>query len=180
MPGVGRLGLVERSAPANLAALGWDTDPYVELLWSLSRAPNADIALHAIVRLAEALGDDWQQLDAALLKDRALRGRLFAVLGSSLTFGDHLVANAQSWHLLEGVLTLPSPEQLRRLFSDRIAEHGSVPDVVMPKLRGLYRDQLLILAALDLAPTVENEPVLRFATIAVSYTHLTLPTILLV
>ena len=165
MPGVGRLGLVERSAPANLAALGWDTDPYVELLWSLSRAPNADIALHAIVRLAEALGDDWQQLDAALLKDRALRGRLFAVLGSSLTFGDHLVANPQSWHLLEGVLTLPSPEQLRRLFSDRIAEHGSVPDVVMPKLRGLYRDQLLILAALDLAPTVENEPVLRFATI---------------
>ena len=165
MPGVGRLGLVERSAPANLAALGWDTDPYVELLWSLSRAPNADIALHAIVRLAEALGADWQQLDAALLKDRALRGRLFAVLGSSLTFGDHLVANPQSWHLLEGVLTLPSPEQLRRLFSDRIAEHGSVPDVVMPKLRGLYRDQLLILAALDLAPTVENEPVLRFATI---------------
>ena len=165
MPGVGRLGLVERSAPANLAALGWDTDPYVELLWSLSRAPNADIALHAIVRLAEALGDDWQRLDAALLKDRALRGRLFAVLGSSLTFGDHLVANPQSWHLLEGVLTLPSPEQLRRLFSDRIAEHGSVPDVVMPKLRGLYRDQLLILAALDLAPTVENEPVLRFATI---------------
>ena len=165
MPGVGRLGLVERSAPANLAALGWDTDPYVELLWSLSRAPNADIALHAIVRLAEALGDDWQRLDAALLKDRALRGRLFAVLGSSLTFGDHLVANPQSWHLLEGVLALPSPEQLRRLFSDRIAEHGSVPDVVMPKLRGLYRDQLLILAALDLAPTVENEPVLRFATI---------------
>lgn len=165
MPGVGRLGLVERSAPANLAALGWDTDPYVELLWSLSRAPNADIALHAIVRLAEALGDDWQQLDAALLKDRALRGRLFAVLGSSLTFGDHLVANPQSWHLLEGVLALPSPEQLRSLFSDRIAEYGSVPDVVMPKLRGLYRDQLLILAALDLAPTVENEPVLRFATI---------------
>ena len=165
MPGVGRLGLVERSAPANLAALGWDTDPYVELLWSLSRAPNADIALHAIVRLAEALGDDWQQLDAALLKDRSLRGRLFAVLGSSLTFGDHLVANPQSWHLLEGALTLPSPEQLRRLFSDRIAEHGPVPDVVMPKLRGLYRDQLLILAALDLAPTVENEPVLRFATI---------------
>ena len=165
MPGVGRLGLVERSAPANLAALGWDTDPYVELLWSLSRAPNADIALHAIVRLAEALGDDWQQLDAALLKDRALRGRLFAVLGSSLTFGDHLAANPQSWHLLEGVLALPSPEQLRRSFSDRIAEYGSVPDVVMPKLRGLYRDQLLILAALDLAPTVENEPVLRFATI---------------
>ena len=29
----------------------------------------------------------------------------------------------------------------------------------------MYRDQLLVLAALDLAPTVENEPVLRFATV---------------
>ena len=70
LPGVGRLGLVEPSAPLNLVALGWDTDAHVELLWSLSRAPNADIALHALVRLAEALGDEWHRLDAALIKDR--------------------------------------------------------------------------------------------------------------
>ena len=165
MPGAGRLGLVEPSAPANLATLGWDTDAHVELLWSLSRAPNADIALHALIRLAEALGGEWHQLDAALREDKALRGRLFSVLGSSLTFGDHLVANPQSWHLLEGALALPDREELRGLFSERIAEFGSTPDVVMPKLRGLYRDQLLILAALDLASTVENEAVLRFATI---------------
>ena len=165
MPSVGRLGLVEQSAPANLATLGWDNDSHVELLWSLSRAPNADTALHALMRLAEALGDEWQELNAALLKDRSLRGRLFSVLGSSLALGDHLVANPQSWHLLEGALALPGPEQLRRIFSERILESGSTPEVVMPRLRGLYRDQLLILAALDLAPTVENEPVLRFATI---------------
>ena len=165
MPSVGRLGLVEQSAPANLATLGWDNDSHVELLWSLSRAPNADTALHALMRLAEALGDEWQELNAALLKDRSLRGRLFSVLGSSLALGDHLVANPQSWHLLEGALALPGPEQLRRIFSERILESGSAPEVVMPRLRGLYRDQLLILAALDLAPTVENEPVLRFATI---------------
>ena len=165
VPSVGRLGLVEASAPANLATLGWDTDAHVELLWSLSRAPNADTALHAMVRLSEALGTQWHQLDAALLTDRSLRGRLFSVLGSSLAFGDHLVAHPKSWHLLEGVLALPSPDQLRRMFSDRITEFGSAPDVVMPRLRAFYRDQLLILAALDLAPTVENEPVLRFATI---------------
>ena len=165
MPSVGRLGLVEQSAPANLATLGWDNDSHVELLWSLSRAPNADTALHALMRLAETLGDEWQELNAALLKDRSLRGRLFSVLGSSLALGDHLVANPQSWHLLEGALALPGPEQLRRIFSERILESGSAPEVVMPRLRGLYRDQLLILAALDLAPTVENEPVLRFATI---------------
>ena len=162
---MGRLGLVESSASANLAKLGWDTDAHVELLWSLSRTANADTALHAVVRLSEALGDEWHQLDAALLKDRALRGRLLSVLGSSLALGDHLVANPQGWHLLEGAVALPDIEQLRRMFSDWIIEFGSTPSVVMPKLRGMYRDQLLILAALDLAPTVENEPVLRFATV---------------
>ena len=165
LPSAGRLGLVESAASANLAALGWDTDAHVELLWSLSRAANADTALRAVVRLSEALGDEWHQLDAALLKDRALRGRLLSVLGSSLALGDHLVANPQGWHLLEGAVALPDIEQLRRMFSDWIIEFGSTPSVVMPKLRGMYRDQLLVLAALDLAPTVENEPVLRFATV---------------
>ncbi len=165
VPGVGRLGLVEPTAPADLATLGWDTDAHVELLWSLSRAPDADIALQTVVRLAEALGPDWQQLNGALLKDRGLRGRLFAVLGSSLALGDHLVANPRSWHLLEGAVTLPNPAQLRRSFDDAIAESGPLAAAIMPRLRALYRDQLLILAALDLAPTVENEPVLAFSTV---------------
>jgi glutamate-ammonia-ligase adenylyltransferase len=162
---VGRLGLVEPSAPADLARLGWDTDAHVELLWSLSRAPDADVALQTMVRLADALGPDWQQLHAALVKDRGLRGRLLAVIGSSLALGDHLVANPRSWHLLEGAVALPTAGQLRQLFSECIAEFGTAATTVMPKLRTLYRDQLLILAALDLAPTVENEPVLPFPTV---------------
>ncbi|MCI4675365.1 bifunctional [glutamine synthetase] adenylyltransferase/[glutamine synthetase]-adenylyl-L-tyrosine phosphorylase [Candidatus Mycolicibacterium alkanivorans] len=165
VPGVGRLGLLEPSANAHLATLGWDTDAHVELLWSLSRAPNADVALQTMVRLAEALGPDWQQLNTALLKDRGLRGRLFSVIGSSLALGDHLVANPRSWHLLEGAVTLPTAAQLRRAFDDCIAGFGTAASTVMPKLRTLYRDQLLILAALDLAPTVENELVLPFPTI---------------
>ena len=40
---------------ADLDRLGWNTDAHVELLWSLSRAPDADTALRAITRLAEAL-----------------------------------------------------------------------------------------------------------------------------
>ncbi|TGD90825.1 bifunctional [glutamine synthetase] adenylyltransferase/[glutamine synthetase]-adenylyl-L-tyrosine phosphorylase, partial [Mycolicibacterium sp. CH28] len=165
VPSVGRLGLVEPTAPADLARLGWDTDAHVELLWSLSRAPDADAALQTIVRLAEALDGDWHQLNTALLKDRGLRGRLFAVLGSSLALGDHLVANPRSWHLLEGAVTLPNPAQLRRLFDECVADSGPSAATVMPRLRTLYRDQLLILAALDVAPTVENEPVLAFSTI---------------
>ena len=165
VPSVGRLGLVEPSAPADLARLGWDTDAHVELMWSLSRAPNADVALQTMVRLADALGPDWQQLNTALVKDRGLRGRLLAVIGSSLALGDHLVANPRSWHLLEGAVALPTAEQLRRMFSECVAEFGTAATTVMPKLRTLYRDQLLILAALDLAPTVENEPVLPFPTV---------------
>jgi [glutamine synthetase] adenylyltransferase / [glutamine synthetase]-adenylyl-L-tyrosine phosphorylase len=165
VPSVGRLGLVEPSAPADLANLGWDTDAHVELLWSLSRAPNADVALQTMVRLADALGPDWHQLNAALVKDRGLRGRLLAVIGSSLALSDHLVANPRSWHLLEGAVALPTAAQLRRMFADCIAEFGTAAATVMPKLRTLYRDQLLILAALDLAPTVENEPVLPFPTV---------------
>ena len=56
---MGRLGLVEPSAAADLARLGWDTDAHVELLWSLSRAPDADVALQTMIRLADALGTGW-------------------------------------------------------------------------------------------------------------------------
>ena len=87
LPSVGRLGLVQPQAAADLDRLGWNTDEHVELLWSLSRAPDADIAVSAMVRLAEAPGADWDELNRALLTDRALRGRLFGVLGSSLALG---------------------------------------------------------------------------------------------
>ncbi|MCG5432667.1 bifunctional [Mycobacterium sp. MYCO198283] len=165
LPSVGRLGLVGGTARDDLDRLGWNTEAHVELLWSLSRAPDADAALLAMVRLAEALADDWDALNSRLVTDRSLRGRLFAVLGSSLALGDHLVANPQSWHLLAGDVSLPSADALRRLFDDRVAdaEHAGTP--VMADLRRLYRDRVLVLAALDVAPTVENEPVLPFATI---------------
>lgn len=164
LPGVGRLGLVEPLAREDLNRLGWNTDAHVELLWSLSRAPNADSALRAMVRIADALEDDWDQLNRALVTDRSLRGRLFAVVGSSLALGDHLFAHPKSWHLLAGNVTLPSAEQLRREFA-AVAESAADPRSIQSSLRILYRDRILVLAALDVAPTVENEPVLPFATV---------------
>ncbi|MDX1893308.1 bifunctional [glutamine synthetase] adenylyltransferase/[glutamine synthetase]-adenylyl-L-tyrosine phosphorylase [Mycolicibacterium sp. 050158] len=160
LPSVGRLGLVEPPARADLDRLGWNTDAHVELLWSLSRSPDADLALRAMVRLADALEDDWDELNHELVKDRGLRGRLFGVLGSSLALGDHLVAHPQSWHLLAGRVTLPAAAELHRMFAE-LAETSSDPAV----LRVLYRDRLLVLAGQDLAPTVENEPVLPFPTV---------------
>lgn len=163
---------MQRSAPAALRTLGWDTEDHVELLWSLSRAPDADAALHTMVRLSEALGEHWPQLSAALLKDRALRGRLFAVLGSSLALGDHLVANPSSWHLLEGDIGLPGLGAARAAFADCVAEKGPEASDLAARLRSCYRDQLLILAALDLAPTVENEPVLPFPAVGAQLSDL--------
>ena len=167
LPSVGRLGLVEPSAAADLDRLGWNTDAHVELLWSLSRAPDADEALRTIVRLADAVGRDWDELNQALVKDRGLRGRLFGVLGSSLALGDHLVAHPDSWHLLAGAVTLPSADELRAAFAEvaESVEIGRDTAAAVSPLRKLYRDRLLVLAALDLASTVENEPVLAFTTV---------------
>jgi [glutamine synthetase] adenylyltransferase / [glutamine synthetase]-adenylyl-L-tyrosine phosphorylase len=163
LPSVGRLGLVEPPARADLTRLGWATDAHLELLWSLSRAPDADAALRAMVRLADAAGADWDELNTAMMKDRSLRGRLFAVLGSSLALGDHLVAHPQSWHLLQGKLELPTARELTAMFTALVAETPRA--TVLAELRKLYRDRLLVLAALDVAPTVENEPVLPFETV---------------
>jgi glutamate-ammonia-ligase adenylyltransferase len=167
LPSVGRLGLVEPSAAADLDRLGWNTDAHVELLWSLSRAPDADNALRAMVRLADSAGRDWDELNAALVKDRGLRGRLFGVLGSSLALGDHLAAHPDSWHLLAGGVTLPAADELRAAFAATVDQAEITRDTtaLVGPLRRLYRDRLLVLAALDLAPTVENEPVLPFRTV---------------
>ena len=101
--------------------------------------------------------------------NRGLRGRLFAVLGSSLALGDHLVAHPQSWKLLRGKVKLPSREQLRAAFTECVDETASAepagPDSVVSRLCTLYRDHLLVLAALDLAATVEDEPVLPFTVV---------------
>ena len=169
LPSVGRLGLVDPPAGERLAQLGWDREEdqaHIDLLWSLSRAPDADAALRALVRLAENPDTGWNELKAALLTERGLRGRLFAVLGSSLTLGEHLVAHPQSWKLLRGNVTLPSRDQLDRTFTRCIEEASEEPGSLMQRLQALYRDHLLVLAALDLAPTVEDEPVLPFTVVA--------------
>lgn len=171
LPSVGRLGLVEPPARAGLVRLGWDTDAHIELLWSLSRAADADSALRTMVRLADAAGPDWDELNNALLKDKGLRGRLLGVIGSSLALGDHLVANPDSWHLLhsadKGEASLPSAAELKAMFLAAVADVTAETSTakIIPALRTLYRDRLLVLAALDVAPTVENEPVLPFPTV---------------
>ncbi|WP_280234436.1 bifunctional [glutamine synthetase] adenylyltransferase/[glutamine synthetase]-adenylyl-L-tyrosine phosphorylase [Nocardia cyriacigeorgica] len=178
VPGVGRLGLLEPTAAASLAELAWDNIDGIPLLWALSRAPDADLALTTLLRLREALGHDWAELDAALRTDTALRGRLFALVGSSTAFGDHLVADPGAWKslrrtdlpdraelvadLLDAVDAAPETGPHAGPMLYRAGESG--PEVVA-LLRKRYRDQLMLLAAQDLAATVENEPVLPYQVV---------------
>ncbi len=178
IPRPGRLGLVDAGAAAALESLGWNDEAAVPVLWSLSRSPDPDIALKALVRLSEVLGPDWAQVDAAIRGDSRLRGRLFGVLGSSTAFADHLVGSPASWRLL----TAPGPgpdrdEILRRMLASVAAEPEPGHDgelvfraqVTGPKaiiaMRLAYRDLLLELAARDIAAVVENEPVVRFVEV---------------
>ncbi len=175
LPSVGRLGLVDPPAGERLAQLGWydrDDQEYIDRLWSLSRAPDPDAVLRAVIRLSENLNSGWDELNAALLTERGLRGRLFAVLGSSLALGDHLAANPQSWKLLRGKVQLPSREQLLATFTECVDEALAGPGSALQRLRTLYRDRLLVLAALDLAATVEDEPVLPFTLVAAQLSDL--------
>jgi [glutamine synthetase] adenylyltransferase / [glutamine synthetase]-adenylyl-L-tyrosine phosphorylase len=160
--------LVDPPAGERLAQLGWagqDDQAHVDLLWSLSRAPDPDAALRALVRLAENPDTGWDELNAALLKERPLRGRLFAVLGASLALGDHLVANPASWKLLRGKVKLPTRDQLHETFLASVEDTLGDPASAIPRLCTLYRDHLLVLAALDLAATVEDEPVVPFTVV---------------
>ncbi|OBB89039.1 bifunctional glutamine-synthetase adenylyltransferase/deadenyltransferase [Mycobacterium colombiense] len=169
LPSVGRLGLVDPQAAERMAQLGWydhDDQAHVDLLWSLSRAADPDAALLALVRLSENPDAGWDQLNATLLAERPLRGRLFGVLGSSLALGDHLIAQPESWKLLRGNVTLPTHDQLCDMFTECVDEALAAPGSAMVRLRTLYRDQLLVLAALDLAATVEDEPVVPFTVVA--------------
>ncbi|HWS94203.1 MAG TPA: bifunctional [glutamine synthetase] adenylyltransferase/[glutamine synthetase]-adenylyl-L-tyrosine phosphorylase, partial [Mycobacterium sp.] len=169
LPSVGRLGLIDPPAGQRLAQLGWydhDDQAHVDLLWSLSRAPDPDAALRALVRLSENPDTGWDELKAALVTERGLRGRLFAVLGSSLALADHLAVHPQSWKLLRGKVTLPSRDRLREAFTECVDDVSPAPDSAVSRLRTLYRDQLLLLAALDVAATVEDEPVVPFTLVA--------------
>lgn len=179
LPSVGRLGLVDPAAGERLERLGWydhDDQAHIDRLWALSRAPDPDAVLRALVRLSEHPEASWDELNAALLTERPLRGRLFAVLGSSLALGDHLAIHPRSWKLLRGTAKLPTRDELQRAFTEcadeALAGPGSGPGSAVSRLRTHYRDQLLLLAALDVAATVEDEPVLPFPVVGAQLSDL--------
>jgi glutamate-ammonia-ligase adenylyltransferase len=204
LPSPGRLGLLDDRAADWLDYLGWTDDDAVPVLWSLSRAPDPDLALGALVRLHESLaagshdesgsararaGADVAALDDALRTDSRLRARLLGLLGSSSALGDHLVAEPTRWALLRGGLPAfedvladmlgaveavpeqavegaPSPSQGEDLRSVGTYRAGVTGGAAVSVLRSTYRDHVALLAAHDVAGSVEDdEPVLPFTEV---------------
>ncbi|QKT07644.1 bifunctional [glutamine synthetase] adenylyltransferase/[glutamine synthetase]-adenylyl-L-tyrosine phosphorylase [Gordonia sp. X0973] len=171
VPSTGRLGLLDPAAGENLARLGWNTQERADVAWALSRAPDADLALRTLVRLAEALGPQWSQVDELIDRDTSFRGRLFGVVGASDALGDHLVAEPGSWRLLTAA-ELPDAPGMRAAMLESVRaqpDPSAGPDDLLFRaeitgpdavnaLRTAYRDQLLVIAAHDLAAVVQDEP----------------------
>ncbi|ADG78122.1 (Glutamate--ammonia-ligase) adenylyltransferase OS=Tsukamurella paurometabola (strain ATCC 8368 /DSM / CCUG 35730 / CIP 100753 / JCM 10117 / KCTC 9821/ NBRC 16120 / NCIMB 702349 / NCTC 13040) OX=521096 GN=Tpau_1498 PE=4 SV=1 [Tsukamurella paurometabola] len=175
-PSAGRLGLLDESAEANLGVLGWANSECSDVLWALSRAADPDWTLRALVRLREAVGEDWPEIDRLIRSDTTFRGRLFGLLGASDALGDHLISHPQSWRLLADTAPLKSRDDLiaamvasvdavkvpGRRDDDLLYRAGVTGGAAISKLRDAYRDLLMVLAARDLAELVENEPTLPF------------------
>jgi len=176
MPSPARFGLTGASAEKQLRALGWWTGSgpatgAEAVLSALSRSPDPDLALNALERLREALGDGWGELDTALRTDPVLRGRLLGVLGGSAALADYLVAGPDRWHRLTEPDPLGNEETATRAL---LVAVGADPEGPPPgtshgpratlrgqeavrALRAAYRGLLLRIAGADLAPVVEPE-----------------------
>jgi glutamate-ammonia-ligase adenylyltransferase len=127
----------------------------------LSRTADPDLALDALVRLAEETAD-VDDLLATVVADEGTAMRLLAVLGASRALGDHLVRHPDQWtELRDPTLgsTRPAAYAVREGLMRAV---GATPTDDMPvatlpdrealdAMRVEYRRVLLRLAARDLA-----------------------------
>ncbi|AZI57815.1 bifunctional [glutamine synthetase] adenylyltransferase/[glutamine synthetase]-adenylyl-L-tyrosine phosphorylase [Nakamurella antarctica] len=141
-----------------------------DVLAALSRSGRPELALHGLARLAES--SHWSSILENLKINARFRGRLVAVLGASTALSDHLAAHPGDWKLLLPEATgaeLIGPTRLYEVMAVSVgidpaeapctgtegakAKLTGGPAVVA--MRNAYRSQLLIIAAHDLAQSVE-------------------------
>ncbi|MGH3718550.1 MAG: bifunctional [glutamine synthetase] adenylyltransferase/[glutamine synthetase]-adenylyl-L-tyrosine phosphorylase [Pseudonocardiaceae bacterium] len=189
-----RLGLTDGAAADTLTRLGWWRHGLLRqdaegALWALSRAPDPNLALRTLARLAGAMGDGatagdgWAELHELMCRDPGARGRLLGVLGSSTALGDHLVAGPERWRGVAGSAAAQpdwADRAVLRLLTAVGAESADPPSgglggarasltgvTAQRALRVAYRDLIAELAAADLAAVVEPElPVVPFERVA--------------
>ena len=160
-----RLGFVDAARAARLLStptLAPIADDAV-MLQAVGSSPDPDLALLGLDRLLEQ-APDADRLLAVLERDPVFRHRLFAVLGMSAGFADHLGRHPEHWGAL-AEMPLPaqrrSPEQVR---AELLAAVGADPDDAEPvatvpspvdAMRVAYRRALMLLAARDVADSLD-------------------------
>jgi glutamate-ammonia-ligase adenylyltransferase len=161
-----RFGFTDDRAEEQLRAAGWwaesrPAEGAEQVLAALSRSPDPDLALRGIDRMREADEVAWPELSTALRDDAQLRGRLFAVLGSSAALGDFLVASAGEWERLRTGRGTTTDD-----YSAVLVEAAAASEVV-PCLKAAYRGLLLEIAAADLGhlvePALQRQPYVEVA-----------------
>ena len=156
-----------------------------QIMWALARSPDPGLALRGAERLVAALTDraDRRAFDAALRAERGLRGRLFALLGeldrARRPPGRAPRPLAPALRRRRGPAvgspaTDPGPALLAAVGAEPDAPPAGSPggaaasltgSAAIQALRTAYRDELLVLAAADLAAAAEPElPVLTWRT----------------
>ena len=178
IPTPGALSLTSPRAVSDLTWLGWWNSASVEVLWALSGAPDADLALNSLYRLMVALDEhqgNHDDIDHAIRTDPVFRVRLFALLGASSVLGDHLIANPTTWHLLRhdaptrsnmlrellgcigaapaGLVGDTATDTLDNVGTYRAAGTGTTCTTIETTLKQTYRTLLMRIAAIDLAGT---------------------------
>ena len=178
IPTPGALSLTSPRAVSDLTWLGWWNSASVEVLWALSGAADADLALNSLYRLMVALDDhqgNHDDIDHAIRTDPVFRVRLFALLGASSVLGDHLIANPTTWHLLRhdaptrrdmlrellgcigaapaGLVGDTATDTLDNVGTYRAAGTGTTCTTIETTLKQTYRPLLMRIAAIDLAGT---------------------------
>ena len=137
-----------------------------EGLDDLALAPDPDLALATLSRIAETREPPARAFVDALDLDADLRARAYAVIGTSAALGDHLVRHPEDWVVLrgidvDGVLSAPpllSAEEMRdemltavgasRTSATPVARDADV--VTLSALRARYRRLLLAIASADI------------------------------
>jgi glutamate-ammonia-ligase adenylyltransferase len=136
----------------------------VDAVDDLALAPDPDLALTALSRVAELRISAARDFVAALDTDPALRARAFGVLGTSAALGDHLARHPEHWVVLgpsgDGDGDLAPAARVR---ADLLTAVGAEPRAARPTamlvddestlsaLRSAYRRRLLAIAAADVS-----------------------------
>ncbi|WP_027944826.1 bifunctional [glutamine synthetase] adenylyltransferase/[glutamine synthetase]-adenylyl-L-tyrosine phosphorylase [Amycolatopsis taiwanensis] len=161
-----RYGFTDSRAEEQLRAAGWwsdrgPDDSIVNILVSLSRVADPDLALRGLDRLREVDQAGWPELVKTLRESAVVRGRLLGVLGISTALADFLVGNPGEWRRLsreEGTDFTSYRDKLLASVNANSADGTTrTRNDAEQALRTAYRGLLLEIAAGDLGHTVEPE-----------------------